>query len=177
MVFHRPRGRRRVRNRHRRYRRFISEEAMNPYLCVPLKGKYNGTAYVTEWAWQLIDGASWHRTKGGYAHSRKYGLMHRRLMVAESEEVIDHHNFNRLDNRYENIRCGPARENKRRMSKKQTPWPYKGVRKVSDSWAARLTIDGRSIHLGSFKTAEEAAAAFDAAAKPLGRSTNFGEKK
>jgi hypothetical protein len=151
--------------------------ARKPYLCIPLKGKYAGTAYISEWAWPLVDGITWYRTKNGYAHSVKYGLMHRRLMAAEKGEVIDHHNFNRLDNRYENIKCCLASENKKRVSRKRTPWPYKGVRQIYQKWTARITVGGRSVHLGYFKSAEEAAAAFDHAAKPLGRATNFGEQK
>lgn len=148
------------------------------YLCVPLRGKRGGVAYVSERAWAVIDGAHWYKSKGGYAFSPKLGLMHRRLMAAEYGEHVDHKNFCRLDNRDENLSCGTQQANNRRCRKRQTPWPYKGVRKIGNSWNARITVNRIAIHIGSFPTAEEAALAYDTAARKFfGHQAvcNFGE--
>lgn len=149
--------------------------ARKPYLCIPLRGKRGGITKVSECAWQLADGHYWYQSKTGYATSMKAGYLHRRLMAAELPEVVDHHNCDRLDNRYENIKSVTEAYNKNRVSKKKTPWPYKGVRKIYKKWTARMTVKGKSIHIGYFDTAEEAALAYDQEARKLGRICNFGE--
>src|SRR5580765_331315 len=149
------------------------------YLCIPLRGKYGGTALVSESARALVDGYHWYGTKSGYAVSPKVGLMHRRLMAAEPTEVVDHKNFRRLDNRYENLICCPPVQNHWRRQKRNTQWPYKGVRKVGQSWQARIMAHRKATYLGSFQTAEEAALAYDAASmQAFGDQaiTNFGEQ-
>lgn len=141
---------------------------MKPYMCIPLRGKYGGIAYVTEWAWPLVDGHRWYRSKAGYAFSPSAGLMHRRIMAAEPGKLgehVDHRNFNRLDNRFENLRCCSQQQNNRRVQKRATEWPYKGVRQIGKRWHARITVDRKGRYLGSFSTAEEAARAYDAAAQ------------
>jgi hypothetical protein len=43
--------------------------------------------------------------------------------------------------------------------------PYKGVGPSGKRWSARITIDGKRIRLGCYATAEEAAKAYDKAAR------------
>ena len=139
---------------------------MRPYLCIPLAGKRGGIAFAPEATWPLTDGTRWYQTKGGYAFSPKYGLMHRRLMVAEPDEHVDHKNFNRLDNRRENTRLVSQQVNNQRCQKRNTPWPYKGVRQISSgSWQARITVARKGRFIGTYSTAEEAARAYDRAAR------------
>ena len=54
-----------------------------------------------------------------------------------------------------------------------TAVPYKGVSLRYNRYSAKIAIDGKSVHLGMFDTAEAAARMFDARAVALGRRLNF----
>lgn len=93
-------------------------------------------------------------------------LMHREIMNAGPNDLVDHKNFDGLDNRKDNLRFCSRTENAHH-NRSAHGEPYKGVRKNSDGdkYSARIRLgSGRRIHLGSFDTAEEAAKAYDIAA-------------
>lgn len=77
---------------------------------------------------------------------------------------VDHINGDTLDNRRENLRLALVEHNNRN----RRPWgacSFKGVHHVDGKgWRARITIDGKKIHLGYHTSAEDAADAYDAAA-------------
>jgi hypothetical protein len=95
--------------------------------------------------------------------------MHRELVGATKGEYVDHINRNTLDNRKCNLRKCENRQNSRnsigRISLRKYSI-YKGVKKntnASSSWSARITVDGKAIYLGSYKTENEAAKAYNEA--------------
>jgi hypothetical protein len=80
--------------------------------------------------------------------------------------VVDHINHNTLDNRKCNLRICTRRDNTRNRSKIKGRLLPKGVRKASkNSFSARICANGREIHLGSYKTIDEAKKAYAEAAK------------
>ena len=90
------------------------------------------------------------------------------LMTGEwPAEAVDHINGARGDNRWSNLRsCTPMQNMRnRRMSSNNTSgftgasW-HKNIRR----WVAKIKVAGRMVHLGSFKTLEEAASAYAAGA-------------
>ena len=117
----------------------------------------------------------WKYTHRGYAarYYRRDGkvcitYMHREIMMAPQGMEVDHRNGNKLDNRRENLRLCTRAENARNQPKsKKNTSGFKGVfyqdRKLP--WRARIRCgDGRRVNLGSFKTPEDAALAYNAAA-------------
>jgi len=113
----------------------------------------------------------WHLLNGDYAvrHeaiTRKTILMHREIIDAPKGLEVDHIDGNCLNNQKCNLRLTDRTGNRRNspVSKVNTTG-YKGVTmNRSGSWAARIGLQGRHIHLGTYHTPEEAAAAYNKAA-------------
>lgn len=108
-------------------------------------------------------------SNGKYADNPSYGRMHRYIMNAPDDMVVDHINGNPLDNRKSNLRICTHHQNLMNRSANNTS-NYKGVRPSKNSWSSRITYNCKEYHLGTFSTEEEAARAYDAKAREL-----FGE--
>ncbi len=81
---------------------------------------------------------------------------------------VDHLNGDKLDNRRRNLRpCSTAENNANRASKAGDSSRFKGVTwdKSRDKWMAAIAAHGQSKTLGRFDNEEDAARAYDAAAK------------
>ena len=97
-------------------------------------------------------------------------FMHRMIMLPEPGQSIDHINGNGWDNRRANLRvCTHAENMRHRRRPSHNTSGFKGVSwdRQSRSWDARISARGEQRYLGHFKTAESAAAAYDAAAREL----------
>jgi transcriptional regulator with XRE-family HTH domain len=98
-------------------------------------------------------------------------LLHREIMQAGSGTHVHHANENRLDNRRRNLKIMAPGEHSALHESAREPrnGGYKGVRFSKDGkrrrrWVASITVGGQYRFLGRFRTAEEAAAAYNAAA-------------
>jgi hypothetical protein len=94
--------------------------------------------------------------------------MSRLILQAPVGLVVDHISGDTLDNRRSNLRlCTLSQNSRNKRKKKGASSRYKGVtfHKQSGKWFAALKSSGRNINLGLFKTQEEAAIAYDNAAK------------
>lgn len=84
---------------------------------------------------------------------------------------IDHINGDKSDNRFSNLRLATSQTNKANCGlTASNSSGFKGVHARGSRWIAGITHNRRLIHIGMFKTAEEAATAYDAKAVEL-----FGE--
>lgn len=95
-------------------------------------------------------------------------LMHRMLLNPPHKMVVDHIDNDKLNNCRNNLRVVTIAENIRRMScnRKNTKL-YKGVWyvKTARKWVAAIKVNYVSHHLGRFNNPEDAARAYNEAAK------------
>jgi hypothetical protein len=152
-------------------------------------GKYWAT--VSDRDYELVSQYTWRPYKGGdpgangtyyaiaHEHGRKFGekdvsvIMHRLILNAPKGIKVDHRDGDGLNNQRGNLRLATNKQNS--MNQKphvNTSSPYKGVSldKRHGTWKAYIISDGKSIWLGQHKSEEEAARAYDVAARKL-----FGE--
>lgn len=79
--------------------------------------------------------------------------MHRYVMNAPSEVVVDHKYHNTLDNRKGNLRLSTHSQNsmnKRRAKNNKSGFTGVGFNKRSGKWVARITVNLKRISLGCF---------------------------
>jgi len=112
---------------------------------------------------------SFYAVRNAPRHNGRRTLLYmaRAIMGAGQGELIDHANHNPLDNQRENLRiCSRSQNGRNRRKNANGTSPYKGITRVTDSatWQARIRVNSKQHYLGNFKTAIEAARAYDAAA-------------
>lgn len=132
-------------------------------------------AFVDEDDYEKLNQYRWHTDNKGYVvrRVRKNGkklviYMHRIVANTPDGLVTDHINGLVTDNRKENLRVCTDAENKRNRGRSRAnKTEFKGAywQKQIGRWYSRIQLDGKSIYLGTFSTAQEAAQAYNEAAK------------
>lgn len=80
-------------------------------------------------------------------------LLHRHILGLTKGDgvIVDHINFNRLDNRIENLRrCSPLENQWHRLSKSVSH------DKRTNRYCSRVSVNDKPVHLGSFKNERDA---------------------
>lgn len=141
------------------------------------KGRF---AFVDDEDYDKVCGFSWYPSAFGHAISRrqencqvKNYSMHRRILDVDSDDVVDHIDGNVLNNTRANLRItdhqGNATNQRKQRTRggKPTTSKYKGVswHKKNKRWESFVSVNGKQIRLGSFPDEEEAARAYDTAAR------------
>jgi hypothetical protein len=122
---------------------------------------------VDENLWYKFNKIFWYITNTGYI-GNKDGLMHRRVIKAKEDDLVDHINNKKYDNRENNLRIASASLNAHNRSKsKNASSKYFGVSFKSGKWRSRITCKGISYYLGKFSNEEEAAKAYNIKALEL----------
>ena len=89
--------------------------------------------------------------------------MHR--LILPSSVYVDHRNHNGLDNRRCNLRSATSSENAR--NRRKLGGGFKCVEQRGSRFGAYIEFGGSKRRLGSYSTANEAARAYDAAAREI----------
>lgn len=114
--------------------------------------------------------ATRHQVKDG---KRNTVYMHRVIMDAPKDRQVDHKDGNGLDNRRENLRLATMTQQRMNQGiQSNNTSGFRGVAwdRTTRGWKAKIHVHRKGIYLGQFSTPQEAAIAYEAAAKRI-----FGE--
>ncbi|MBN1788745.1 MAG: HNH endonuclease [Sedimentisphaerales bacterium] len=118
--------------------------------------------------WQLLE----NRATNYYAarlENRRVISMHREIMNAPKGRIVDHIDGIGLNNTRQNLRIGTVSQNNmnRKRRNKNFSSKYKGVtwHKDQKKWRVCISYNGERKRLGAFENEEDAAKAYDKAAK------------
>lgn len=127
-------------------------------------------AIVDDDIYEKISSIKWYCHHGyavGWVDKKKV-IMHRFVMNANKGQEIDHKNGNKCDNRRENLRFCTRSQNKANVGPNANGTSgYKGVHwsALHNKFRARIGVNGKRYHLGLYTLAEDAARAYNDAAK------------
>ena len=135
---------------------------------------YNGRSFIfDEEDLELVKSRRW-RIVGGYVSATPVGeetgkiLLHRLIVSAEDDDIVDHIDRDPSNNRRSNLRLADKYDNMHNMKLNcRNTTGFKGVYmdKRNGRFVATLQNRGETVRLGSYKTKEEAARAYDEAAR------------
>jgi len=139
--------------------------------------KNGGVAFVDDEDYEKVWGYEWYGIKGpsttyAYTYNNKGRmlLMHRLIMDAPPDTVVDHRDHNGLNNCRENLRLCTHRQNswnRKKRKKREHSWsPYRGVTVLPNGrYAVYMRVDDRTVYLGTFAEERDAALMYDAVAR------------
>ena len=130
---------------------------------------------VAQYKWRAVwGGRCFYAVHMFWNKGKRYEIrMHRFIMNAPKSILVDHRNYDGLDNRKENLRlCSHSQSQYHRRSCNKGTSRFKGVslRKKNKKWQAQIKHNKKSIWIGEFIDEAEAAEAYDEKAREL-----FGE--
>jgi len=130
--------------------------------------------YLNQWKWHSIKGSrTYYAVRNiSIGNGKTIGLkMHRVILnITDPDILADHKDRNGLNNQRYNLRIATKSQNGcNRLSASGSTSAFVGVHwaKYHNKWRAKIGKGGKQYHLGYFETMEEAALAYNEAAKIL----------
>jgi len=136
--------------------------------------------FRSKWAWRVwniryANKPAGHINNEGYYHIRlnntlyqAHRIIFKLITNEEPPAVIDHQDGNTGNNRWANLRAAsPSQSIFNRGPQWNSSSGIRGVRRFRKRWQAQITAHGVTRHLGTFDTSEEAAAAYEKAAREV----------
>ena len=115
---------------------------------------------VSEYSWNIY---AQNNGKTFYAKTWDDGIKKLHTLLIPDADVIDHINFDGLDNRRINLRpCSKSQNSSR--ARRISNSGYRGVYKKRNRYEAQIKVNGKIVFLGCFKCPKEAAKIYDTAA-------------
>lgn len=142
-------------------------------VCIPLTN--GGEAQIDPGDVEKVSAFCWYGViRNGVRYARiaasgKAVYLHHLILPAVRGMTVDHKNGDGLDNRRSNLRYATHSQNSRNAKKRDNLSGYKGVswHDKANRWHARIWTGEKSRHLGLFDFPEDAADAYDTAAREL----------
>lgn len=150
----------------------LAMSGKHPLCCLIRVGDHH-TAAVDEQDFHRVSFFNWsvcYRRRSKYADtllpSGKRVYLHRFILNAAEGVWIDHKDGNGLNCIRENLRiCSPSQNRQNAPARKSNPTGFKGVRtRGPGSFIARICVNGKDLHLGTYRNPVDAAIAYDLAA-------------
>jgi len=123
-------------------------------------------------------------TANGYRRIKIGGIgykLHKLAFLYETgvypDQIVDHIDGNKINNVFSNLRLVTNEESNRNRRFKPRGSKHLGVYKTGNRWRARITINSRHCHVGTFDTEEEAIEARKSAEIENGYHVNHGISK
>jgi hypothetical protein len=118
---------------------------------------------LAKYKWCIHRGYAARNIRDTSANSQVLISLHRTILERklgrklEPHEQTDHINRDKLDDRRENLRLATRSENSRnRVLQNNNTSGLRGVTKHRKRWVAQISIDGKTVNLGTFDTKQEA---------------------
>jgi hypothetical protein len=138
------------------------ESETKEWIEVPLTGKFaapGATFKASKIDEGLATSCDWNQTPKGYVHNGKFGFFHRAIYgdLIDKSQKVDHIHWNKADNRRSSLRIVTDSLNafNKKISTLNTSGVC-GIRQKNGKWVASITVRQKRIHIGTYKTKEEA---------------------
>jgi hypothetical protein len=128
-------------------------------------------AHLAAFAWHAIceDNGWWYAARHEPRPSKRILRLHREVLgVTDPRVYVDHGNSDGLDCRRSNLRAATNTQNQHnRVLARSNTSGFKGVSllRQTGKWQAAIKANGRKLYLGQFARPEDAARAYDDAAR------------
>ena len=124
--------------------------------------------FLSQWKWCAHKQHVGNKVYAVRNHSGQTVQMHRVIMDARPEELVDHKHGNGLNNTRNNLRkCTKSQNAQNRGKDRDNTSGYKGVSRDGKRWRATIILNKKQTYLGYFSDPVDAAKAYDKAAIEL----------